>query len=107
MKKNIRIIILIACLCIPILACSLFLLFFRTKETHEVWLQRYDEKAIEVKKGNELYTKFDGIRGEISYITKASFFRMLTLFIKNLSFFSDKFFSRNFKKVLAFSKKIC
>ena len=52
MKKNIRIIILIACLCIPILACSLFLLFFRTKETHEVWLQRYDEKAIEVKKGN-------------------------------------------------------
>lgn len=39
---------------------------------------------LEVKKGDELYARFDGNKGEISYITKVSFFRMLTLFLKNI-----------------------
>lgn len=51
MKKNIKIIILALCLCLPLLACSLYFLFFRTRETQEVWLQRYDEKVIKVEKG--------------------------------------------------------
>ena len=40
---------------------------------------------LEVKKGDELYARFDGNKGEISYITKVSFFRMLTLFLKNIA----------------------
>ena len=37
-----------------------------------------------IKKNENLYVKFDGQKGEISYVTKASFFRLLTLFLKNI-----------------------
>ncbi len=44
-----------------------------------------DGLLLQIKKGDELYARFDGTKGEISYITKASFFRLFGLFIKNVS----------------------
>ena len=45
--------------------------------------QADDGVLLEVKKSDELYARFDGEKGEISYITKASFFRIFALFLKN------------------------
>ena len=39
---------------------------------------------VEVNKADKLNVNSNGEKGEIYYITKASFFRMLTLFVKNL-----------------------
>ena len=43
-----------------------------------------DGIEVYIKKAEELYVKYDCKKGEISYVTKASFFRMLTLFLKNI-----------------------
>ena len=51
-KNKKKKILMTLCICIPVLVCSLFLLLARTSETQEIWLQRYDEKIIEVKRGN-------------------------------------------------------
>lgn len=39
--------------------------------------------VVNIKKAERLNVNFDGEVGNISYITKASFFRMLTMFLKN------------------------
>ena len=47
--------------------------------------QADDGVLLEVKKSDELYARFDGEKGEISYITKASFFRLFALFLKKIT----------------------
>ncbi len=42
-----------------------------------------DGFKISAEKGNKLHIECDGKEGKITYITKVSFFRMLSLFIKN------------------------
>ncbi len=44
-----------------------------------------DGIPVDIKKGEALYARYDGKRGEICYVTKASFFRMLGLFVQNLA----------------------
>lgn len=46
--------------------------------------QGADGITVRIIKGENLFARFDGCSGEISYITKASFFRMLGLFVQNI-----------------------